>query len=171
MRPQQNISNSLTNRFLKRADQADKLEIIKRTIDELLKRMGFIGQVVVDNSDKENISVNIQTEEAGFLIGQAGANLDALQHLVRVLVGKKDSQPIQFILDVNDYRKHRVQLLQELAENIAKQALQEKVALALQPMPAYERRIVHLALAHHPQIITESVGQDPKRKVIVKPVK
>ncbi len=152
-------------------NKVNKLEIIKETIIELLNRMGFNGQVEVDNSDKENILVNIQTEQAGFLIGQAGVNLDALQHIVRVLVSKKNGQPIQFILDVNNYRKHRVELLQELAKNTAKQALVERVALALQPMPAYERRIVHLALAQHPQINTESVGQEPKRRVVVKPAK
>jgi len=152
-------------------NNTDKLKIIKETITELLKRMGFTGQIIVDNSDKENILVNIQTEQAGFLIGQAGVNLDALQHLVRVLVSKKNDQPIQFILDVNNYRKHRVELLQELAKNTAKQALTERMALVLQPMPAYERRVVHLALAQHPQINTESVGQEPKRRVIVKPVK
>lgn len=149
----------------------DKLELIKETITELLERMGFTGQIDIDSSDKENILVNIQTEEAGFLIGQAGINLDALQHLVRVLVGKKNGQPIQFVLDINNYRKHRVELLQELAKSTAKQALTERMALALQPMPAYERRIIHLALAEHPQINTESVGQEPERRVVIKPIK
>lgn len=149
----------------------DKLSIIKETITELLKTMDFIGQVVIDDSDKENILANIQTEQAGFLIGQAGANLDALQHLVRVLISKKTGQPIQFILDVNNYRKHRVELLQELAKNIAKQAMTERITLTLQPMPAYERRIIHLALTGYPQINTESIGQEPRRRVIVKPLK
>jgi spoIIIJ-associated protein len=149
----------------------EKINIIKETIKELLKIMDFDGKVVVDDSNKENILVNIQTEQAGFLIGQAGANLDALQHIVRILVSKKNGQPIQFVLDVNNYRKHRIEILRELAKSIAKQALSEKAAFTLQPMSAYERRIIHLALAEYPQINTESIGQEPERRVIVKPIK
>lgn len=147
----------------------NKSGIIKETIVELLGRMGFSGQIVIENETEDNLTVNIQTEEAGFLIGQAGINLDALQHLARVLINRKSDQPVQFILDVNNYRKHRVELLGELAKNIAKQVLTEKVALALQPMPAYERRIIHLALANDSQINTESVGEGEKRRVIIRP--
>ena len=145
-------------------------EIIKETISQLLKLIDFQGEIDIDYSDENNILVNIQTEQAGFLIGQAGANLNALQHLARILVSKKNSQPIHFILDVNDYRKHRLELLRELAKDIAKQALSKKVSLVLHPMPAYERRIIHLALADEPEIDTQSTGQEPTRRIVIKPV-
>ncbi len=145
-------------------------EIIKETISQLLKLIDFQGGVDIDYSDENNILVNIQTEQAGFLIGQAGANLNALQHLARILVSKKNGQPIRFILDVNNYRKHRLELLRELAKDIAKQALSKKVSLVLHPMPAYERRIIHLALADEPEINTQSTGQEPRRRIVVKPV-
>lgn len=144
-------------------------EIIKQTITELLEKMGFQGKVEVDASDANNIIANIQTDEANFLIGQAGANLQAFQHLSRVLVSKKSTDSIQFIVDVNHYRQHRIELLKELANNIANQVLIEQIPQALQPMPAYERRIIHLALAEQPQIETESIGQEPKRRVVIKP--
>lgn len=145
-------------------------EIIKETIGQLLKLIDFQGGVDIDYSDENNILVNIQTEQAGFLIGQAGANLNALQHLARILVSKKNGQPIRFILDVNNYRKNRLELLKELAKDIAKQALSKKVSLVLHPMPAYERRIIHLALADEPEINTQSTGQEPRRRIVVKPV-
>jgi spoIIIJ-associated protein len=148
----------------------DKTNIIKNTIKELLKVMNFDGEVVINNFQSDNILVNIQTEQAGFLIGQAGANLDALQHIARILVNKKNEQPIPFVLDVNNYRKHRIELLKDLAKNIARQALSEKVALTLQPMPAYERRIIHLALVEEPQVSTESIGQDSERRIVIRPV-
>jgi len=148
----------------------EEAEIIKETIGQLLKLIDFQGGVDVDYSDEDNILVNIQTEQAGFLIGQAGANLNALQHLARILVSKKNGQPIRFILDVNDYRKHRLELLRELAKDIAKQALSKKVSLVLHPMPAYERRIIHLSLADEPEINTQSTGQEPRRRIVVKPV-
>jgi len=144
-------------------------DIIKQIITDLLEKMGFQGKVEIDAADQNNLVANIQTEEAGFLIGQAGANLQALQHLSRVLVSKKLAQPVQFIVDVNHYRQHRIELLKELANNIANQALTEQAPQALQPMSAYERRVVHLALAENPQIETESIGQEPSRKVMIKP--
>ena len=148
----------------------EKEKIIKETVNELLRIMNFEGKVIIDNSDEGNILVSIQTEEAGFLIGQAGVSLDALQYITRMLVNKKTEQPIQFLLDVNDYRKHRIELLRTLAKNIAKQALVEKITVTLQPMSAYERRIIHLALAEDPQISTESIGQGLERRIVVKPI-
>jgi len=148
----------------------DNLETIKETVGRLLEKMDFEGQVLSSKDEQDNLSINIQTEEAGFLIGQAGANLDALQHLVKVIVGKKTGQPVQFMIDINNYRKHRIDLLKGLAKDIAKQALMKRTALVLQPMPAYERRIIHTALADYPEISTESVGQEPERRVVVKPI-
>ena len=148
----------------------DKINIIKKTIEELLNIMHFKGDVAIDDLQLHDVLVNIQTEHAGFLIGQAGANLDALQHIARILVNKKNKEPIQFILDVNNYRRQRIELLRDLAENMANQALSEKVALTLQPMSAYERRIIHLALVNKPEISTESIGQDLERRIIIKPI-
>ncbi len=148
----------------------DNLEIIKQIITDLLNKIGFEAKIEIDSSDQNNIIVNIQTEQAGFLIGQSGSNLNALQHISRILVNKKNSQPIQFILDVNNYRRHRLELLRELAQNMAKQALSKKVSLILHPMSAYERRIIHLSLADNPKINTESTGEEPKRRIVIKPV-
>ncbi|OGZ36016.1 MAG: hypothetical protein A3A94_00360 [Candidatus Portnoybacteria bacterium RIFCSPLOWO2_01_FULL_43_11] len=144
-------------------------EIIKKTIIDLLEKIGFESAVDLDISDKKNITVNIQTNEAGFLIGQAGGNLHALQHLSRVLVNKKLGYPIHFIIDVNNYQKNRIELLKELASHTAEQVVNEKSSLFLQPMPPYERRIVHLALAGHPWVGTESIGQEPNRRIVIKP--
>jgi len=149
----------------------DKIETIKETITELLEIMDFQGRINIDTSNENNILVNIQTDQASFLIGQAGANLEALQYIARVLASKKVGAPVQFILDVNDYQKHHIGLLEELARDIAKQALSERIAVTLQPMSAFKRRIVHLALADDSQISTESIGQEPERRIVVKPIK
>ncbi len=152
-------------------EESDKLDIIKKTIEGLLKRMGLSIQVSAKSAQEDNLVFNIETEEAGFLIGQAGINLDALQHLARLLVSKKTGQPIKFVLDVNNYRQHRVELLEELADKLAKQAITERVTLTLQPMPAFERRIIHLVLAGRSEVVTESIGEEPQRRIIVKPNK
>lgn len=149
----------------------DSTNTIKKTIEELLEVMRFEANIDVDEHESDSILVNVQTNQAGFLIGQAGANLDALQHIARVLVNKKNEQTIPFVLDVNNYRKNRIELLKDLAENMARQALTEKVSLTLQPMSAYERRVIHLALVDNSQVSTESIGQDTDRRIVIKPVK
>ena len=147
----------------------DKIEIIKKTIKELLDAMKFEGQIIVDDLSPDNILINIETDQAGFLIGQTGVNLDALQHLTRILVSKKSEESVPFILDVNHYRRHRIELLKDLANNMAKQALTEKVSLTLQPMSAYERRVIHMALTSQSEISTQSIGQEPERRIVIKP--
>ena len=147
----------------------EEKDIIKEIIAELLKKMNISGSVLVENFENDIIA-NIQTEEAGFLIGQAGKNLEAFQYLSRTLVNKKNEQSIQFIVDVNNYRKDRIESLRSLAKNIAKQTLTEKVSITLRPMPAFERRIIHLALFAHPNIKTESVGDGTERRIIVRPI-
>jgi len=147
----------------------DKFDIIKQTTKDLLKVMGFNAKVSVDASDENNIMVSIYTEKGGFLIGQGGSNLKALQHIVRILINKKLNQHISFVLDVNDYRKHRVELLKKLAKDIANQVIEEKVPHILSPMSSYERRIIHLTLSNFSNIKTESIGEEPERRVIIKP--
>ena len=156
----------------------EQLNIIKQTIINLLDSMGFVADVSIDETDTDNIVVNINTEEAGFLIGQAGSTLQALQHLTRILVmrkavlsGKNNEEILPFVLDINNYRKHRSDLLHEMALNMAKQAVKENNYLFLQPMPAYERRIVHIALANSREVETESTGEGEERRVIIKPKK
>ena len=149
----------------------DKNNIIKETILELLKSMHFEGDIFIDDFDRDNTIVNIQTNQAGFLIGQAGANLEALQCIARTLVNKRSNESVKFILDINDYRKNKIDLLKSLAKDIAKQALSKRVTVTLQPMPAYERRIVHMALVEDSEINTESVGYEPERRIIVRPIK
>ena len=73
----------------------ERRDAIKQTISELLKIMSFEGEVFVNDVDKENILVNIQTHQAGYLIGQAGASLDALQFIARVLVNRKIQEPVR----------------------------------------------------------------------------
>lgn len=142
--------------------------IIKETICDLLEKMNISGEVLVENFE-DDVIANIHTEEAGFLIGQSGKNLEAFQYLVRALVNKKNESPVYFIIDVNNYRRSKIESLRELAKNIAKQTLTENVSITLRPMPSFERRIVHLALFNYPNIKTESVGDGAERRIVVQP--
>jgi len=144
--------------------------IVKETVEELLRKMSFEGRVNVDFYDEENTIANIQTEQAGYLIGQSGANLDALQCLARTMVNKRNEGPIYFILDVNNYRKGRIDFLKNLAKDIAEQTLSNRVSVTLRPLPAYERRIIHITLKENPKVVAESIGEEPQRRIVVRPI-
>lgn len=146
-------------------------EILQESVKELLAKMDFDCRVEVDFSQPEFLVIKIESEEAGLLIGQGGSTLSSLQHLVRAILNKKlDIQFSQkFIIDINNYRSHRLELLKEMALSWAKQVVEEKQARILQPMSAYERRVIHLTLSDFEGVVTESQGEEPARKVVIKP--
>jgi len=145
-------------------------EKIKEVISELLGRMDFSSRVEIDDSQPEFLTVRIESEEAGLLIGQGGENLSALQHLARAVVNKKMvGEHINFIIDVNNYRANRLGLLKELALNLAKEAQRDRLVKALEPMSSYERRIIHLAIKDLPGVETESQGEGDQRHIVIKP--
>lgn len=152
----------------------EKIEdVLKKTVTDLLDKMGFIFEISIEKEiedEKENIICNIQTEESNFLIGQYGVNLQALQHITRVLVRKISEDKANFMLDINSYKKNKNLSIITLAKNSAEQASQEKRAIVLRPMSPYERRLVHMELSKNPDIVTESIGEGEERKIVIKPI-
>lgn len=146
-------------------------EVIKKTIDELLAKMGFSGQVVItESAEDESIVCNISTDtDSHFLIGQHGINLQAIQHLARLMVRKQIPEKIRFILDVNDYRQQKNQSVIEQALQAAQEAVSQHRSISMKPMSTYERRIAHLELSKDSRVSTESVGEGEDRKIVVKP--
>lgn len=145
--------------------------IIKKTIEELLEKMGFAAEVSISSSqDDDNIFCNIQTEvDSNFLIGQHGSNLQALQHLARLIVRKHIPEKIRFTLDINGYRQQKNESIIQQAQSVAQEALAQGCAVTMPPMSTYERRIVHMELSKNSAVITESVGEGEGRKIVVKP--
>ena len=119
--------------------------------------------------EKQGLFVSVHTPDNGrFLIGKNGQSLRALEHLIRVMVSR--SHPTASItVDVNDYRKSKTQYAVELARQAVARVRDTQKAEALLPMTAYERRIVHMELASHADIATESIGEEPQRRVVIKP--
>ena len=151
----------------------DQKEIIKKTVQELVEKLSISSEVEIKESESEearkNLVCNIQTKESSYLIGQYGVNLQALQHIARILTRKKIEGKINFILDVNFYRQEKNGSIILLAQNAASQALAEKRAIVLRPMSAYERRLVHLELSKDDKIRTESTGEGEDRRIVIKP--
>lgn len=149
-------------------------ELIKKTIEELLSKIGFISSVEINESnaeDQDGVICNITTkDDSNLLIGQYGVNLQAIQHIARLLVRRKTDEKIKFILDVNSYRKQKNESVIELAREAAETAISEKRAIVMKPMSNYERRLVHMELSKNENVVTESAGEGENRKIVVKPV-
>lgn len=146
--------------------------IVKQTIEELIAKMGFVGSVTLLQSDniEEGVTCEISTDtDPNFLIGQHGVNLQALQHLARLIVRKHIPEKIRFTLDINKYRAQKNQSIIEQARGAAKEALSQGRSVFMEPMTTYERRIVHLELSQNSEVSTESVGEGESRKIVVKP--
>lgn len=147
------------------------ITIVKDAIEELLSKMGFSGKVtVLQEQEDEGITCEIATnEDSNFLIGQHGVNLQALQHLVRLIVRKHVPEKIRFTLDVNGYRKQKNLSIAQLAQQAAQDAVSQGRAIMMQPMSTYERRLVHLELSKNSAVVTESIGEGESRKIVIKP--
>ena len=113
--------------------------------------------------------VNILTDEAYLLIGAHSQNLIALEYLLKRLAERDGDDEARFFLDVNGFRLHHLEELKLEAKNSAKKVRLYRTELVLKPMSAFERRIVHMALAEYPDITTESVGEGETRRVVIKP--
>lgn len=124
------------------------------------------------SNEGSSLFVSLYTpENAKFLIGKNGQNLKAFEHMIRLLLNKhpKEQENYMLTLDVNDYRKSQAQYAIELAKQAVNRVRNNQKAEALSPMSPYERRVVHMELASYPDITTESIGEEPQRRVVVKP--
>lgn len=151
-----------------------KTDKIKALIKETIEKMGFSCQEIEINQqniqEEEMLSLNIKTPDSSFLIGQYGANLQSLQHIIRVLAREKLQERTRFILDINSYRKEKNEAVVRLAKEVAEQAIREKRAVVMRPMSPYERRLVHMEFSENNQVQTESIGEGEERKVVIKPL-
>jgi spoIIIJ-associated protein len=145
--------------------------IIKQTIEELIEKMGFSGKVAISQANEDDgIVCDITTDiDSNFLIGQHGINLQALQHLARLIVRKHVPEKIRFTLDINNYREQKNQSVMQQARLAAEEALSQGRGVFMPPMSTYERRLVHLELSKNSAVSTESVGEGEDRKIVVKP--
>ncbi len=115
------------------------------------------------------IAFDIKGDDVGILIGRRGQTLACLQYIVRLIMATQTKRWLPITIDVEGYRQRRNKSLQALAQRIADQVKTRKAPFTLRPMPSYERRIIHLALAEHPDVTTESIGTGEARRVVISP--
>ncbi len=114
-----------------------------------------------------HINVNIMNEDLGYLIGYRGETLYALQNILSAVAGKGIENRVRVILDIEGYKAKREKTLEDLAEKVAKTVIRTKKPVKLEPMQAYERKIIHSKLQQNAKVETTSVGEEPHRRIIV----
>jgi len=113
--------------------------------------------------------VDVRGSDLSILIGPRAETLNALQYISGLIVSKEIGRTIPLVVDVEGFRARRIEQLRQLARRMADQAIKTGRRQVLEPMPASERRIIHMELRNHPQVSTESIGEDPRRKVTIIP--
>lgn len=142
----------------------------KAYITEIAKTMGIDDLVVNHEMDGKYLSFQLESEKAAFLIGKRGQTLNALQQLAQLVANKTSEQFKVVRLDVGDYRERREQSLEQFAERMADQAVRNGRKVQLEPMPSYERKVIHNALSNRLDIETYSEGTDPNRYLVIEPI-
>lgn len=147
-------------------------QVLQEMLDKLKVKASVLGRwaEAVDEQDEEEgppLVLDIRGDDLGVLIGRRGETLGALQYLTRLIVSSQAHRGVNLVVDVEGYKARREQQLRQLALRMAERVASTRKPIALEPMPPYERRIVHLTLRDHPVVTTESVGRDEDRKVTI----
>ncbi len=149
------------------------IKLTQKVVEELLERMRVKAKVdpryvePEDEKDRRVILVDIQGNDLSILIGRRSETLNALQYIASLIVSKEAGKWVPMMIDVQGYRERRNRQLRQLGRRMAEQAIQTGRRQVLEPMPANERRIIHLELRDHAQVFTESTGEEPYRKVTI----
>jgi spoIIIJ-associated protein len=150
------------------------LDRAEAVISKLLHMLNLEAQVSAHYGASErdghrNINVDIRGNDLSVLIGRRSETLSAFQYVAALIIGKDTGQFVQLTVDVEGYRGRRERQLVQMAKRVAEQVAKNGRRQTLEPMPADERRIIHIALRDHPDVKTESTGEDPYRKVMILP--
>jgi spoIIIJ-associated protein len=145
------------------------IETIKKTTEEFFKKMTFEVDLEFLPEKDQTLPINVKTETPQILIGEGGQTLSEIQYLLKSILKKKVKDLFYIDLDVNDYKKKKTEYLKELARSAADEASLSKKEKRLASMPAYERRIIHMELADRGDVVSESAGEEPERRVIIRP--
>lgn len=145
---------------------AEDLPLAAQVAKELLEVMGVEAEVVIESIPGRE-GVEVSGDDLGALIGRGGENLIALQQVVSAITSKKVGRTVHVPVDVEGYRRRREDQLREVAKRVAERVRATGQAVTLEPMLAYERRVVHLAVQGTPSVRTESVGFEPNRRVVI----
>ncbi len=146
-------------------------DIVSDLLDKMKVRAGVVAHFAKpeDDHSKTPVWVDVKGNDLSVLIGPKAETLNALQYIAGLIASKELGKTIPLIVDVEGFRARRAQQLRQLARRMAEQAVKTGRRQVLEPMPASERRIIHIELRGNPFVTTESIGEEPRRKVTINP--
>lgn len=148
----------------------EEKEKAKNNVEKFLREFFEKIQKDVEYSIKISeigLDISIRNKEIGFLIGYRGETLYAFQNILSPIASRGIDNRVRVILDIEGYKEKREKALQELADKLAKTVMKTKKSVTLEPMQAYERKIIHSRLQNNDKVETRSIGEEPRRKVVI----
>ncbi|MED1437060.1 RNA-binding cell elongation regulator Jag/EloR [Aeribacillus composti] len=163
-------TSELTDALLKWNENTDlnPLDEAKNFLEQVIKEMGITASVDIKLEEK-TAYINIKGENLAILIGKRGQTLNSLQYLTQLVANKTATDYVHIILDAENYREKRRETLTQLAVKLADKVVKTNKEFSLEPMPSFERKIIHSTLMEDERVQTYSVGTEPNRYVVIAP--
>ena len=149
----------------------EAVEETKAYITLIAKEMKIDDLTIHTEQNGKYVTLRLESKKAAVLIGKRGQTLNALQQLSQLVANKYANQFLMIQLDVENYRERRQESLEQLAERMADKAIRTGKKVEFEPMPSYERKVIHNALSRRLDIETVSIGTDPNRYLVIEPLK
>ena len=158
-------------RVTPREKTPEAISIAQEVLEEMFELMEVDAEVMLRTNSiaGEELSIDIMGDDSGLLIGRGGSTLSSLQFMVNFIVSKRLTEWTPVNIDVEGYRQRRYKYLETLAQRLAKRVRSTGKPYTLDPMPANERRVIHMALARNSQVMTESTGAGSERRLSIRP--
>jgi len=150
---------------------ADPVEEAELFLKNVVKQMGATAVEIEKQQNGNQVTFMITGEQVGLLIGKHGQTLNSLQLLTQLVANRYAKEYVSIIVDAENYRERRKKALIQLAQKLAEKAIKTGKEIKLEPLPAHERKIIHTALANNEKVTTYSVGEEPRRYVVISPIK
>ncbi|WP_017185406.1 RNA-binding cell elongation regulator Jag/EloR [Alkalibacillus haloalkaliphilus] len=155
--------------YVKVHEKRDLVSEGKSYLQNIALEMGAEGTDVTVTQQGNEVTYELIGDRIGLLIGKRGQTINSLQYLTSLVVNKDQNSYFTVVVDAEGYRERRKETLENLANNLAKKAMRLNEDVQIEPMPSFERKIIHTALHDHSEVTTYSDGKDPNRRVVIKP--
>ncbi|GLB59226.1 RNA-binding cell elongation regulator Jag/EloR [Cytobacillus sp. NCCP-133] len=155
---------------VKAVKKIDPIEEAEKFLKDISEKMG-VSIEIETIKDGKNVQLILSGEKIALLIGKRGQTLNSLQYLTQLVINRYSDQYLNVVLDAENYRKRRKDTLIQLAERLAQKALKTGKEISLEPMPSYDRKVIHTALVNNKRIKTYSDGNDPHRHIVIAPAR
>lgn len=139
---------------------------LKTFLDQFIKAIKEDAKYSISEEDNR-ILVNLEGKDLGFMIGYRGETLYDFQNILSAIANKNINKKVSIILDIEGYKEKREKTLEELAEKVAKTVVKTRKSVTLEPMKAYERKIIHSKLQENDKVTTKSIGEEPRRRIVI----